>query len=196
MAQAHQRAMQTQQRILSAAGTAFADRGFHATTTRDIAAAAGLSPAAVYVHHESKEQLLYLISLEGHQRTEELVREAVGSSEDPTEQLRAVMTAFAVFQVDQHVVARVINYERGALSDPHGAQITHLRRTIHRHVQEVVERGVARGDFDTASAEMATMAILSLGIDIARWYGQDATWPAGRIARFYADAALRIVGSR
>jgi hypothetical protein len=106
------------------------------------------------------------------------------------------MTAFAVFQVDQHVVARVINYERGALSDPHGAQITHLRRTIHRHVQEVVERGVARGDFDTASAEMATMAILSLGIDIARWYGQDATWPAGRIARFYADAALRIVGSR
>jgi hypothetical protein len=43
---------------------------------------------------------------------------------------------------------------------------------------------------------MATMAILSLGIDIARWYGQDATWPAGRIARFYADAALRIVRSR
>lgn len=74
MAQASPRAMQTQQRILSAAGTAFADRGFHATTTRDIAAAAGLSPAAVYVHHESKEQLLYLISLEGHQRTEELVR--------------------------------------------------------------------------------------------------------------------------
>ena len=38
---------------------------------------------------------------------------------------------------------------------------------------------MARGDFDTASAEMATMAILSLGIDIARWYGQDAP---GRLA--------------
>src|SRR6185437_5284135 len=31
-------------RILLAAATAFAERGFHATTTRDIAAQAGLSP--------------------------------------------------------------------------------------------------------------------------------------------------------
>ena len=38
-------------RLLEAAVAAFADRGFHGTTTRDIATAAGLSPAAVYVHH-------------------------------------------------------------------------------------------------------------------------------------------------
>ena len=41
-------------RILLAAATAFSERGFHATTTRDIAAQAGLSSAALYFYFPSK----------------------------------------------------------------------------------------------------------------------------------------------
>ena len=50
-------------RLLTAAVAAFGAKGFHATSTRDIARAASLSPAAVYVHHQSKEDLLYLCLL-------------------------------------------------------------------------------------------------------------------------------------
>ena len=46
-------------RLLTAAVAAFGAKGFHATSTRDIARAASLSPAAVYVHHQSKDCLLY-----------------------------------------------------------------------------------------------------------------------------------------
>jgi hypothetical protein len=42
---------------------------------------------------------------------------------------------------------------------------------------------------------MATMAILSLCIDIARWYQRDAEWPPERISMFYTDLALRMVDS-
>ena len=49
-------------RILLAAATAFAERGFHATTTRDIAAQAGLSSAALYFYFRSKEEVLYQIA--------------------------------------------------------------------------------------------------------------------------------------
>ncbi|WP_084529215.1 helix-turn-helix domain-containing protein [Nocardia crassostreae] len=49
-------------RILHAAVSAFAEYGFHATTTRDIAARAGLSPAGLYVHFNSKEEVLHRIS--------------------------------------------------------------------------------------------------------------------------------------
>src|SRR5680860_152711 len=65
------------ERLLEAAVQAFAERGFHGTTTRDIAAAAGLSPAAVYVFYRSKEELLEQISRTGHERTLELIRDAV-----------------------------------------------------------------------------------------------------------------------
>ena len=53
-------------RLAAAAIDAFAARGFHGTTTRDISTAAGMSPAALYVHYPSKEQLLYEISRSGH----------------------------------------------------------------------------------------------------------------------------------
>ena len=57
----------TRDRLLAAAIEAFAAKGLHGTTTRDIAAGAGMSPAALYVHHRSKEELLFLISRAGHE---------------------------------------------------------------------------------------------------------------------------------
>lgn len=189
------RADHTRQRLLDAAAAAFAVRGFHGTTTRDIAAAAGMSPAAVYVHHESKEDLLFALSLEGHRATEDLVRTAIAAHDSPTDQLSAVVSAFSAFQVEQHETARVVNYEIGALSPAHANEIGGLRRSIQRQVQEVVERGVTDGAFRTQDPAMATMAILSLCIDIARWYQRDAEWPPERISMFYTDLALRMVDS-
>ncbi|TLF51993.1 TetR family transcriptional regulator, partial [Nocardia cyriacigeorgica] len=87
----------TRARLLEAAAAAFADKGFNATTTRDIAAAAGMSPAAVYVHHRSKEELLYLISRSGHDATLELIHKAAASSSDPATALRNVIRDFAVY---------------------------------------------------------------------------------------------------
>ncbi|WP_396230797.1 TetR family transcriptional regulator, partial [Frankia sp. EI5c] len=89
------RADTTRARLLAAALSAFAAKGFHGTTTRDIAAAAGMSSAALYVHHKSKEELLYLISLTGHQRTLARLRSALASSDDPVEQLRDASWKFA-----------------------------------------------------------------------------------------------------
>ena len=58
----------------------FAAKGFHGTTTRDIASGAGMSPAALYVHHRSKEEMLYGISRAGHDRTLALVQEAAAGN--------------------------------------------------------------------------------------------------------------------
>lgn len=51
------RAAETRARILAAACNAFAERGFDAANTRDIAAAAGLSHAVIRYHFGGKEQL-------------------------------------------------------------------------------------------------------------------------------------------
>jgi AcrR family transcriptional regulator len=190
------RGVDARERLLVAAGEAFAARGFHATTTRDIAAAAGMSPAAVYVHHESKEELLYLIALEGHQRTRALVEAAIAAHTEPVDQLRAAMLAFVTFHVEEHQMARVINYELVSLDDEHRKQIDALRRAIRRDVQAVVMRGVDDGIFETPDPKLATMAILSLGIDIGRWHHVEASWPARRIIAFYTDLALQIVGTK
>ena len=194
------RADGTRARLRDAAVAAFADRGFHGTTTRDIAAAAGMSPAAVYVHHKSKEELLHLISRAGHEQTLDVVRTAIASKPDPAGQLAAVVRSFAVHHARAHTTARVINYELAALSEDHRDGIRQLRRAITGEIRALVERGVQAGVFDTPHPSMAATALLSLGIDIARWYHDEGTWspeeigtstPASRCAWLAPDPSRR-----
>lgn len=185
----------SQERLLDAATSAFAEKGFHGTTTRDIAGAAGMSPAAVYVHHRSKEELLFLISREGHQQALAVVREARASSADAVEQIAAVGRAFAEFHAHQHTVARILNYELAALSEEHRAEIDEYRTGIDRELRELVAEGVTAGVFDTPDPALAATALASMSVDIARWYREDGAWSAEQIGDYYSGLALRLVGA-
>ncbi|NMN98368.1 TetR/AcrR family transcriptional regulator [Antrihabitans stalactiti] len=190
------RAEATRARLMVAAIAAFAEKGFHGTTTRDIAAAAGMSPAALYVHHRSKEELLYMISRAGHERTLTLVRNAIAVGGTPAEKLRRVVHDFAVHHAERHTESRIVNYELAALSPVHLVEIRKIRREIDAEVRELVESGVASGDFETPHARVSSVALLSLGIDLARWYREEGAWKPKDIADRYADMALRIVGAQ
>jgi AcrR family transcriptional regulator len=182
-------------RLVAAAVEAFAARGFHGTTTRDIAAAAGMSPAALYVHHRSKEELLHLISRTGHERTLALVEDAVASSPDPVAQLTRLVEDFVRHHAVTHTTARIVNYELAALSEPHREEIGRLRRRIDAVVRELVRRGVASGAFTTPDPAMTASALLSLGIDVARWYRDEGSWSPEDVAAHYRELALRMVGA-
>ena len=185
----------TQARLLDAAVASFAVRGFHGTTTRDIAAAAGLSPAAVYVHHRSKEDLLHLISSRGHERTLRLVRDTVAAADGPADRLAAFARAFAAHHARNHTTARVVNYELAALSEPHRAEVAAVRRAIEAEVRALVEDGMRAGVFDVPDPRMTTLALLSLGIDVSRWYDDDGALTPEEVGEHYAGLALRMVGA-
>lgn len=183
-------------RLLAAAVESFASKGFHGTTTRDIATAAGMSPAALYVHHRSKEELLFLISKAGHEATLQLVTEAAASSTVPVEQLRAVVRAFAEHHAENHTHARIVNYELAALRPEHRKVIARLRRKIEAQVRSIIDTGVESGSFELADPGMITLAVLSLGIDIARWFRDEGRWSPAEVGEHYAQLALRLVGAK
>jgi AcrR family transcriptional regulator len=182
-------------RLARAALDAFAVKGFHGTTTRDISTAAGMSPAALYVHHRSKEELLYELSRLGHERVLEMVRASVARSDDPVEQLGTLVEDFVRDHALVHTGARVINYELAALSEEHLAEIVAIRHDIDVVVRAVIDRGVAVGVFDTPDAHMTALAILSLGVDVARWFRDEGRWTPDQVAVHYRVLALRMVGA-
>ncbi|HEX2175274.1 MAG TPA: TetR/AcrR family transcriptional regulator, partial [Nocardioidaceae bacterium] len=160
-------------RLIAAATAAFAERGYHATTTRDIAARAGMSPAAVYVHHSSKEELLFLISRQGHDAALDVIRSASPDDAEPFERLHATVHAFARWHAEHHTAARVVQYELRALSPEHRQEIAERRRAIDRHMRDVISAGVEQGVFDVPDVAGTTLALLSLAVDVARWYQDD-----------------------
>ena len=190
------RADATRARLLEAAVTAFAEKGFHGTTTRDIAAAASMSPAALYVHHKSKEELLYLISKDGHDEVIRLISEAVAATDNPVDALRKVVHDFSAHHARGHVRSRVVNYELAALAPDHLAEIRGIRHEIEDEIRRLVTRGVEAGVFDARDPRIAAAALLSLGIDLARWYRDGGRWTPDEIGEEYAAMAMRIVGVR
>lgn len=182
-------------RLVAAAVESFASKGFHGTTTRDIASAAGMSPAALYVHHRSKEDLLHLISRTGHELTLRLVREGVASADEPVGRLVAVVRGFVVHHARNHTSARIVNYELAALSPAHLEEIAGLRRAIEQELRDVVEDGVRRGAFTTSNPRMTALALLSLGIDVARWFRDEGEWDPEDVAAHYCELALNMVGA-
>lgn len=183
-------------RLVEAARIAFGTNGFHGTTTRDIAAAAGMSPAAVYVHHPSKEALLFALSREGHLATLAGVEAAAAGAGDPVEQVRAVAGAFVGWVARHHTSARIVNYELAALTDEHRAEIDALRRQIQDVLREAIEAGRVAGVFECPDPSMTAMAIMGMAIDVARWFRDAGRWSPEDVAEHHAQMALRMVGVR
>ncbi|WP_199433079.1 TetR/AcrR family transcriptional regulator [Qaidamihabitans albus] len=181
-------------RLMLAGVESFARRGYHATTTRDIAGSAGMSPAALYVHFPSKAALLFAISRSGHEQALALVENAAADADTPSAALRAIVERFVAWHARRHTVARVVQYELGALPEKEYEVVAGLRRRIEDIVRELVVAGVESGDFRTADAKTAARAVLSLGIDVARWYTDRASMTPDELGKEYGELALRMLG--
>jgi AcrR family transcriptional regulator len=184
-------------RLFEAAADAFADKGFHATTTRDIASRAGLSPAGVYVHFASKEDLLFQLSRVGHEGARDALASAAAQAGSPTDALQEVISAFAQWHAEQHQVARIVQYEFRHLAPEHQREVLTLRREIDGVVEAIITAGVESGEFVVDDVRATALAALSLVVDVARWYhpGIKRTTPAA-IGETYGALALRLVGAR
>ncbi|MEU6736772.1 TetR/AcrR family transcriptional regulator [Streptomyces physcomitrii] len=183
-------------RLLIAAVDAFAERGYHATTTRDIAGRAGMSPAALYIHYKTKEELLYRISRIGHEKAVEILRTAAEGEGGAAERLACAVRSFVRWHAGQHTTARVVQYELDALGAESRAEIVTLRRQADAQVRVILDDGVAAGEFDVPDIPGTTLAVLSLCIDVARWFNAAGRRTPDEVGTLYADLVLRMVGAK
>jgi AcrR family transcriptional regulator len=180
-------------RIMLAAADAFADKGFHATTTRDIASRAGLSPAGVYVHFASKEVLLFELSRRGHARARDLLVAAADAAPNPTEALRAIIGGFSRWHAEHYELGRIVQFEFRHLSPEHREAVLGLRKDIDAVVAGVLRDGVETGEFEVDDVPVTALALLSMAIDVARWYAPDVRRTPAAIETSYGDLAVQLV---
>ncbi|CAM5565044.1 TetR family transcriptional regulator [Streptomyces spiroverticillatus] len=180
-------------RLLVAAVGAFAERGYHATTTRDIAGRAGMSPAALYIHYKTKEELLHRISRIGHDKALRILETAADGDGTAAERLADAVVTFVRWHAAHHTTARVVQYELDALGEEHRAEIVELRRRSDAAVRRIINDGVRSGEFDVPDVPGTTLAVLSLCIDVARWFNVEGRRTPDEVGALYADLVLRMV---
>jgi AcrR family transcriptional regulator len=180
--------------ILRAALTQFAEHGFHGTSIRKLAGAVGLTSASLYVHYKSKEQILDELIRIGHEELAARMRAAAKQGASPTERLESLVRAHVGLHVDYALLAVVTNIELHALTPDDAAKTTAIRAESFQLLLDTVQNGVDTGEFDVADPLLATIAIGSIGIRVAFWFGPDQPFTPEQVADRYAGYALRIVG--
>lgn len=188
---------ESSRRLLLSALEAFSARGFHSATTREIGEGAGLSAAGVYVHYKSKTDLLYEISRIGHDASLASVQSALdGVSQDPVERVCAYVFAFAKWHADNHVLARVIQYEFKNLPTRQFRRIVVTRDRFEALMRDELRSGVAAGAFEISDLEGTTLAILSLCIDLVRWYEPAPEHTSEHVATLYVQLVMGMLRAR
>lgn len=87
------KAEETRARILDAALRLFRERGFDATTMRDVAAEAGVATGAAYYYYRSKEDLVMAFYLRTDENAREAFTRAIDSTKDLRKRLRGIIDA-------------------------------------------------------------------------------------------------------
>ncbi|HXA33540.1 MAG TPA: TetR/AcrR family transcriptional regulator [Acidimicrobiales bacterium] len=180
-------------RLLQSALDHFADRGFHATTTREISLGAAMSPAALYIHYPSKEVLLFHLSRIAHEASLAAVRSAATGVEGASARIRAIAYAFTMWHARHLALARVAQYEIGALSGQHYVEVAKLRRRTERIVRAEIDQGLRARELDVPDAHGATLAVMALGIDVVRWFRPGGRQTPEALAHSYAELAGRML---
>jgi AcrR family transcriptional regulator len=205
-------------RLLETAVVAFAERGYHGVSVRDLTSAIGIQAGSFYSHFDSKEELLFQIVLLSHERHQATVREALlAAGADPADQLRGTMRANVCFIGTYPYLSIVGSSELHALSPQHRERVLHIRQESAALVAAIIERGNAMGAFACAHPWIAVSALGGMGMRLAWWfrtpdraadkgslnaYTEAADWlPGGpftleRMAAEYAEYALKIVSYR
>jgi hypothetical protein len=91
-------------------------------------------------------------------------------------------------------VARVVQYELQALPQEEFKVVAELRRGIERIVREVIAEGARVGAFTVSDPHIAARAVLSLGVDVARWYSERARQTPAALGKEYGGLVLRMLG--
>jgi AcrR family transcriptional regulator len=186
----------TVRRLLLAGVEAFWRDGFHASSTRDIARRAQLSPAAVYVHFKAKEDLLYdiILYVGGHLR--DRLREAADKGGNPTELLSRLMHAYVALPARMYKASLVANREFSSLTVSQRKQIVKIRDELEEIVGNCLAAGKASGEFSFDDLSLTRMAVISLCRSTLLWYSPRGRYTPEEIGDHYVDLVLGMVGAK
>ena len=180
--------------ILAAAIAVMAEHGYHGTSVREIAVRAGVSPAALYHHFPSKQQVLVTIMERGIEALLDRTRTALAAAgPDPVDRLRALVEVQVLFHLEDQRGTLLGTSELRALEEPVRGPHRAKRAEQQRMFDRVVADGVRAGVFGTPLPQEAARAIVVMCTGVAGWYSPRGRSSRSEVVRRYQRLALDMV---
>lgn len=187
-----------EEQLLDIARRLFANRGFQATSLRDIAEEAKISKAALYYHFPNKDELYERVVIQSLDALVRMVSADVARASTPTERLRAFVRSSANFldHHREHWLAGAHAFREAGQIERRGVAL-HLRDTYEKLLRNCVSEGIASGEFRSdLDAAMTTRFLLSTLNYVTRWHSPQGRLTVKDVMDQFLDMALQGMNTR
>lgn len=167
-----------QQLLLNAAVKVFADKGFHATSMREISRESGMSLAGIYHYVSGKPELLFLIQDRCFNQVIAGAKAAVSREITPAERLRAFIRHHVEFFTAHMAEMKVLSHEEDELSGTMRAQVRKQKREYVSLLVDLLEQVTAAG----INRQVAAYALFGMMNWIYTWYKPSGPVTPDRLA--------------
>jgi AcrR family transcriptional regulator len=168
-----------------------AERGYDEVSVRDVAEALDISKGTILHHFRSKEALLEELHSDYMRRRLAEANEILAAFDDPVDQLQLIVYQLMLAQQDDR--AATVAFAREIVrfaAEEVMADVRAMRTEYFGLVADVIERGIARGEFAAVEPSLAALQLFGMCNWSWTWFEPEGRWSARLIADDFCRTLL------
>ena len=158
------------EQINEIAQTLFRNKGYAATSMRDLAKEVGIEPASIYSHVKSKEALLQKICFRIADEFFDALQGILKEDLSAEEKLSTAIDAHVGVILNNLDATTVFFHEWKHLSEPSLSEFKTLRNKYEKQFRSIIEAGIESDEFDEVDAHVSIKLLFAMMNSIYEWY--------------------------
>lgn len=167
----------------------FKNKGYAATSMRDIAAAVGIEAASIYSHINSKAQILTSICFRMARAFMSGIEEVMKTDAPVDKKFKMAVISHVDVITSDIAASAVFWNEWRHLPEPLLSEFVALQRKYELYFRELIEQGIEEEVFEVPNISFVVMAMLSSLNGIQKWHSY--TLPPEELNSAFANIFLK-----
>ncbi len=156
--------------IISKAAKLFREKGFSATSMRDLAENVGVEAASLYNHIRSKAEILQEICFRVANQFMTHLEEMENSKQSSIAKVQSILQFHIRQMIHNYEAVHVADREWKHLTDPYLSNFKTQRKTYRQRLAGIIEQGIAKKEIKKIDAPTAVLIMLHAVSGIESWH--------------------------
>lgn len=176
------------EQVIRSAAQLFREKGYAASSMRDLAQKLGIEAASLYSHIKSKEEILQSLCFDMASEFRKSLQEVESKKVTASEKLRLGIIGHIQVMAKDLVASAVFMNEHRHLSQPFLRDFLLMRINYINRFKDMIEEGISKGEFkENIDKKLAVMTLFSSLNWMPMWYDPESNIMPDEIGQQLAD---------
>ena len=155
--------------IIEKASKLFREKGFGASSMRDIAEHVGVEAASLYNHIKSKSEILQAICFKVANVFIWHLENVEKSADNTLKKMEVIIRFHIRMMLEQYEYVYISDHEWRHLPEPYLSNFLNQRRNYRKRLSDIIEQGIATNEIKQIEPYVAILTMLSAISGIESW---------------------------